>query len=430
MDKGKGNLTDAYVQVEYGGQKQKTRTIKDDLNPRWEQTLTFPLGSDPDITLKVYDDDPLIDDYIGQTIVPLSRVPFEDWLQLTNKKSLPVGYLLVRVDDGSGGRSGGAGVAGAAAGAGAVAGGGAGAAAGSRYGQDRAYDRYDRSNRDRDYPDRGYPNKYDKLYDRHEARRTGGRYGPDRDPYAYDRDGYGYEGGRYGYNRYEGGKGRYEGGYSGGKGGAYYGGRGGYERYDDVPSRWREAPPRSPTRRDAYDRYDRYDRYGDAPRSRYSGLPPVYDPSVGSVDSFVKAHWDAFGRPAATTYDYGYLPAYNGATVYSGAPVYSSAYSSDCVSCQPTTTRYGGAVTSVTRLPASSSVVDPYYTPRATTSYTLPSAYVPHISSFSRPLPATSAVVGASGPSPFRPLAPSVADGIVTYPAASRSRVPVDYLPY
>lgn len=147
MDKGKGNLTDAYVQVEYGGQKQKTRTIKDDLNPRWEQTLTFPLGSDPDITLKVYDDDPLIDDYIGQTIVPLSRVPFEDWLQLTNKKSLPVGYLLVRVDDGSGGRSGGAGVAGAAAGAGAVAGAGAGAAAGSRYGQDRAYDRYDRSKR-------------------------------------------------------------------------------------------------------------------------------------------------------------------------------------------------------------------------------------------------------------------------------------------
>lgn len=33
----KRSLTDAYVQVYYGGKKHKTKTVKDNLNPTWDQ---------------------------------------------------------------------------------------------------------------------------------------------------------------------------------------------------------------------------------------------------------------------------------------------------------------------------------------------------------------------------------------------------------
>lgn len=33
----KRSLTDAYVQVDYGGKKHKTKTVKDNLNPTWDQ---------------------------------------------------------------------------------------------------------------------------------------------------------------------------------------------------------------------------------------------------------------------------------------------------------------------------------------------------------------------------------------------------------
>ncbi len=53
----KKGLTDGYVQVEVAGKKQKTKTVKDSLNTRWEESFTFAPGSATDIVFKVIDDD-------------------------------------------------------------------------------------------------------------------------------------------------------------------------------------------------------------------------------------------------------------------------------------------------------------------------------------------------------------------------------------
>jgi len=141
----KRSLTDAYVQVDYGGKKHKTKTVKDNLNPTWEETFTFPFSGAQDVVFKVYDDDPLLDDFIGQCMLSFSQATQEDWLPLSNKKGQPAGHLLVHVSGPS-----------------------EGSAERAPTHKIKPYDRYDpfetSDRRDK------YPNKYDRLYDRYAAK--------------------------------------------------------------------------------------------------------------------------------------------------------------------------------------------------------------------------------------------------------------------
>jgi len=73
--------SDPYVTVKAGGKKFHTETIKDDLNPKFDEessTFIFDVGSgvvarNARIQLKVWDGDSLCDDFIGQANVALSK---------------------------------------------------------------------------------------------------------------------------------------------------------------------------------------------------------------------------------------------------------------------------------------------------------------------------------------------------------------------
>jgi len=73
--------SDPYVTVKVGGKKEHTETIKDDLNPKFDEessTFIFDVGSgvvarNARIQLKVWDGDSLCDDFIGQANVALSK---------------------------------------------------------------------------------------------------------------------------------------------------------------------------------------------------------------------------------------------------------------------------------------------------------------------------------------------------------------------
>eukprot|EP00670_Eutreptiella_braarudii_P004171 CAMPEP_0174300144 /NCGR_PEP_ID=MMETSP0809-20121228/58296_1 /TAXON_ID=73025 ORGANISM="Eutreptiella gymnastica-like, Strain CCMP1594" /NCGR_SAMPLE_ID=MMETSP0809 /ASSEMBLY_ACC=CAM_ASM_000658 /LENGTH=405 /DNA_ID=CAMNT_0015405685 /DNA_START=16 /DNA_END=1232 /DNA_ORIENTATION=- len=104
-DKGKkGDHSDPYVKIEVGKEHAKTKTVKDNLNPRWDESFTFNSVSASEIRFKVYDDDKLRDDHLCEGVVPLhQRMPYEGWVPLSTKKHQNAGSLLVRIDDGSGG---------------------------------------------------------------------------------------------------------------------------------------------------------------------------------------------------------------------------------------------------------------------------------------------------------------------------------------
>ena len=93
-------VPDAYVKVEVNGKAEQTKTVKDSLDPKFGETFTFVPGTDPDITFRLFDADPLKDEYLGQGTVPLSKVPFEEWVPFTNKEGANAGHLLVRIDKG------------------------------------------------------------------------------------------------------------------------------------------------------------------------------------------------------------------------------------------------------------------------------------------------------------------------------------------
>ena len=82
------------------GKTQKTKTVKDSVDPTWEEKLTFDRKDGNDVLLQVYDDNMLRDELLGQVTVPLSRAPFEDWVELKDKNNGNAGYVLVRIDDG------------------------------------------------------------------------------------------------------------------------------------------------------------------------------------------------------------------------------------------------------------------------------------------------------------------------------------------
>ena len=69
-------FSDPYVKLQLGKQRFKTKVIKMNLNPTWDQEFSFLVGDVKDVLkLDVYDEDILqMDDFLGQLRVPLEDV--------------------------------------------------------------------------------------------------------------------------------------------------------------------------------------------------------------------------------------------------------------------------------------------------------------------------------------------------------------------
>ena len=74
---------DAYVQVilfDHEKKPPRTKTVKNNSNPVWEEEFRFDVSletvSNLNLKLKVWDDDTLKDDAMGEVIIPLWQVDF------------------------------------------------------------------------------------------------------------------------------------------------------------------------------------------------------------------------------------------------------------------------------------------------------------------------------------------------------------------
>ncbi|KAF8686084.1 hypothetical protein HU200_043690 [Digitaria exilis] len=97
-------FSDPYVKLQLGKQRFKTKVIKMNLNPTWDQEFSFLVGDIKDVLkLDVYDEDILkMDDFLGQLRVPLEDVLAADDLSLGAKwyQLLPKGKTDKAVDCG------------------------------------------------------------------------------------------------------------------------------------------------------------------------------------------------------------------------------------------------------------------------------------------------------------------------------------------
>uniref|UniRef100_A0A2P2LN77 C2 domain-containing protein n=1 Tax=Rhizophora mucronata TaxID=61149 RepID=A0A2P2LN77_RHIMU len=88
--------SDPYVLVKTGKHKLKTRVVKQNLNPEWNESLTFAIG-DPNlpVRLEVYDKDTFSrDDKMGNA--EFSIAPFMVALK-TRLSDLPPGTIITRI---------------------------------------------------------------------------------------------------------------------------------------------------------------------------------------------------------------------------------------------------------------------------------------------------------------------------------------------
>ncbi|CAI9767268.1 unnamed protein product [Fraxinus pennsylvanica] len=88
--------SDPYVVVKMGKQKLKTRVIKKDINPKWNEDLTLSVA-DPNIPIKltVYDHDTFsMDDKMGDAEFDIK--PFMEALRI-KLNGLPSGTVITRV---------------------------------------------------------------------------------------------------------------------------------------------------------------------------------------------------------------------------------------------------------------------------------------------------------------------------------------------
>jgi len=77
-DEDRFSKSDAYLKIEFGGQSQQTRTIKNDRAPSWNETFCFKLhdGHVRDIHLKLCDRDiGGLDDSIGSATITKAELP-------------------------------------------------------------------------------------------------------------------------------------------------------------------------------------------------------------------------------------------------------------------------------------------------------------------------------------------------------------------
>ncbi|XP_068123727.1 extended synaptotagmin-1 [Hyperolius riggenbachi] len=98
MIKGK---SDPYVVVRSGGKSVRTKVVKENLNPRWDQAFEILVTDVPgqDLEFKVFDKDIDKDDFLGSCKIPVKNVikqkTIDEWLPLEEVKS---GKLHVKVE--------------------------------------------------------------------------------------------------------------------------------------------------------------------------------------------------------------------------------------------------------------------------------------------------------------------------------------------
>ncbi|KAM4024643.1 extended synaptotagmin-3 isoform 1-T1 [Anomaloglossus baeobatrachus] len=87
MIKGK---SDPYAVLRVGNQSFKSRTIKENLNPRWNEMYEFVIHEVPgqDLEIDVYDEDPDKDDFLGSLVIGLEGVMrdriVDEWFPLSD----------------------------------------------------------------------------------------------------------------------------------------------------------------------------------------------------------------------------------------------------------------------------------------------------------------------------------------------------------
>jgi len=103
-DKDRFSKSDPYLKIEFGGKHVRTRTVKNDLSPYWNETFHFQLASGQvnDIRLTVMDDDIGFDDSIGTATVSRADLPMrsgeEKYLQVPIfRKQQASGVVHLRV---------------------------------------------------------------------------------------------------------------------------------------------------------------------------------------------------------------------------------------------------------------------------------------------------------------------------------------------
>merc|ERR1712041_39538 len=84
---------DPYVILSYGDQVEKSKVVKNNLNPEWslEKIFTVTKNTPKEILIEVYDKDTVTkDDFMGRVSLPISDIPLHSqgsWIPLQDCKS-------------------------------------------------------------------------------------------------------------------------------------------------------------------------------------------------------------------------------------------------------------------------------------------------------------------------------------------------------
>ena len=102
-DKESVGKSDPYVIVKCEGKKEKTKHIKNELNPHWDETFRFEVKDlAGEVELELWDHNLLKDDDMGHCRVPLGGlrrgVPSEQWYAMSSDKGKGRGEIRVRLN--------------------------------------------------------------------------------------------------------------------------------------------------------------------------------------------------------------------------------------------------------------------------------------------------------------------------------------------
>eukprot|EP01056_Protomagalhaensia_sp_Gyna25_P002640 Protomagalhaensia_sp_Gyna_25__2639@NODE_2501_length_1049_cov_3941_806931_g2073_i0_p2_GENE_NODE_2501_length_1049_cov_3941_806931_g2073_i0NODE_2501_length_1049_cov_3941_806931_g2073_i0_p2_ORF_typecomplete_len108_score24_61C2/PF00168_30/1e11_NODE_2501_length_1049_cov_3941_806931_g2073_i098421 len=94
--------TDAYVEVQVGGQKNRTSTKVDaGSEAQFNEVLTFTYSGEPTLTVNLYDDEKKKDDLLGSGHLELSpnvlQQGFRGVIQAKDKKDRSQGDVLLHI---------------------------------------------------------------------------------------------------------------------------------------------------------------------------------------------------------------------------------------------------------------------------------------------------------------------------------------------